>query len=56
MTTTSPNISSNFTQNDDDSSCGGATDLELQWFLNFSWWVEGFLQLATGILQDVRQE
>ncbi len=31
-----------------DSSCGGATDLQLEWFLSFAWWVEGFLQLFTG--------
>ena len=29
--------------------CGGATDEQLDWFYNFSWWTEGVLQLAMGM-------
>jgi hypothetical protein len=30
------------------STCSGADDLQLDWYLNFAWWLEGFLQLVTG--------
>jgi hypothetical protein len=30
------------------STCSGADDLQLNWYLNFAWWLEGFLQLVTG--------
>lgn len=49
MNNSTLNDISNFTvQHEDDTSCGGASDLEVLWFLNFSWWIEGFLQLVTG--------
>ena len=30
------------------STCSGADDYQLSWYLNFAWWIEGFLQLVTG--------
>jgi hypothetical protein len=38
----------NATVYDDGSACAGADDVQLSWYLNFAWWLEGFLQLVTG--------
>ena len=32
-------------------TCSGADDIQLNWYHHFAWWVEGFLQLATGEIQ-----
>ena len=29
--------------------CSGADDFQLNWYLAFAWWLEGMLQLVTGI-------
>ena len=41
----------NFTEVNNFSECGGATDEELEWFLEtFSYWTEGVFQLGLGKL------
>ena len=41
----------NFTEGNNFSECGGATDEELEWFLEtFSYWTEGVFQLGLGKL------
>ncbi len=35
-------------------TCSGADDLQLNWYLNFAWWLEGFLQLVTGKGKKIR--
>ena len=45
------NTKMNFTEVNNFSECGGATDEELEWFLEtFSYWTEGVFQLGLGKL------
>ena len=31
-------------------TCSGADDHQLNWYVSFAWWLEGFIQLVTGNL------